>query len=130
MRPLFILVVTGIFCLFGVTCLFGAFQNMGANGIHSHDSLLGCYPYAVSIAAAINGALFLACAYGIYHRHLYVWWAGFTVLVLGQTYSVIDLLTRRDLGNAHMLDMLFGLMSIVIASALGCWWYTKRAHFS
>jgi len=77
----------------------------------------------------IKGLIFLACAYGIYRRYLFAWWAGFVVLLLGQTYSVVDLLTREDLGNARMPGILFGVGSLFIATLFGRWWYAQRVHF-
>jgi hypothetical protein len=126
--PRFILIVTGVFCLFGVMCFVGALQGMGANGIHAGGSL-GRYPGAVRVAATINGLLLLTCAYGIYRRYLFAWCAGFVVLLLGQFYSLVDLMTREDLGNVHMPTMFFGIGSIIVASIWGRWWYAQRVHF-
>jgi len=128
-HPRFILIVTGVFCLFGVMCFVGALQGMGSGDIHAGGALIERYPEAVRVASAVNGAMFLACAYGIYRRYLFAWWAGFVVLLLGQTYSVVDLLTRQDLGNTHMLGMLFGLVSLIVASLCGRWWCAQRVHF-
>lgn len=128
-NPRFIPIVTGVFCLFGVMCFVGALQGMGANGIHTDGSLMERYPDAVRVAATVNGALLLACAYGIYRRHLFAWWAGFALLLLGQSYSLVDLLTRDDPGNARMPTMLFGIGSIIVAIIWGRWWYAQRVHF-
>jgi hypothetical protein len=128
-RPQFILIVTGIFCVFGVMSFAGALQLMGASSIHTSGSLVERYPDAMHVAAAVNGALLLVCAYGIYRRYLFAWWAGFVVLLLGQAYSLIDLLTREDLGNGRMPAMLFGIGSITVASIWGRWWYVQRVHF-
>lgn len=124
-RPMFIPIVTGIFCLFGVMSFVGALQGTGGAG----GLLEARFPDAVRIAAAVSGALLLVCAYGIYHRHLLAWWGGFTVLLLGQSYSLVDLLTREDLGNARVPGLLFGLGSLVVASIWGRWWYVQRVHF-
>ncbi|MBD8881979.1 hypothetical protein IHE49_15955 [Rhodanobacter sp. 7MK24] len=129
-RPTFILIVTGVFCLFGVMSFVGALQSVTLNGIHAGGLLATRFPGAVRIAATVQGALLLACAYGIYRRYLFAWWSGFAVLLLGQTYSLVELLTREDLGNARMPSLLFGLVSIVIASIWGRWWYAQRVHFS
>lgn len=128
-RPLFISIVTGVFCLFGVMCLAGALPNTLASASHAGGTLMERYPDAVRVAAAVNGVLLLACACGIYRRHLFAWWAGFVVLLLGQAYSLVDLLTRNDLGNARLPAVFFGLMSIVIAIIWGRWWYAQRVHF-
>ena len=48
------------------------------------------------------------------------------MLLLGQAYSLVDLLTREDLGNAHMPGMLFGMVSVIVASLWGRWWYAQR----
>jgi hypothetical protein len=128
-RPLFIFIVTGVFCLFGVMCFFGALLRMGTSAIHAGGMLMERYPDAMRVAAVVNGVLLLACAYGIYRRFLFAWWAGFVVLLLGQIYSMIDLLTRHDLGNARLPSMFFGLISIVIAIIWGRWWYAQRVHF-
>lgn len=128
-HPLFIFVVTGVFCLFGVMSLIGALLGMGPGGIHAGGSLATRFPEAVRIAAAVSGALLLVCAYGIYHRYLVAWWGGFIVLLLGQTYSLVDLLTREDLGNVRMPGLFFGLISLVVASIWGRWWYAQRVHF-
>jgi len=128
-RPMFIPIVTGIFCLFGVMCFVGMLTRTGVSGIPAGGSFDARFPGAVRIAAAVDGALLLACAYGIYHRYLFAWWAGFTVLLLSQTYSLVDLLAREDLGNAHMPGVLFGLGSLVVASIWGRWWYAQRVHF-
>ncbi|MDE3073159.1 MAG: hypothetical protein KGJ63_10535 [Pseudomonadota bacterium] len=128
-RPRFTLVATGVFCLFGVMSLVGAVRGMGAGGIHAGGVMIERYPQAVRLAAAVSGVLLLACAYGIYRRYLFAWWAGFVVLLLGQAYSLIDLLTRQDLGNTRMPGMLFGVGSLVVASFWGRWWYAQRVHF-
>ena len=128
-RPRFILIVTGVFCVFGVMCFVGALQGMGAGGIHGGGALIERYTEAVRVAAVVNGVMLLACAYGIYRRYLFAWWAGFAVLLLGQAYSLVDLLTREDLGNAHMPGMLFGVGSLIVASLFGRWWYAQRVHF-
>jgi hypothetical protein len=128
-RPLFIPVVTGVFCLFGVMSLVGLLQGTGVGGIHSGGSLAVRFPDAVRIAVAVSGVLLLACAYGIHRRNLFAWWTGFAVLLLGQAYSLVDLLTREDLGNARVPSLLFGLMSIVVAGIWGRWWYARRVHF-
>jgi len=73
--------------------------------------------------------MLLACAYGIYRRYLFAWWAGFVVLLLGQAYSVVDLLTREDLGNARMPGILLGVGSLFVATLFGRWWYAQRVHF-
>ncbi|WP_426662844.1 hypothetical protein [Rhodanobacter aciditrophus] len=126
-RPLFIPIATGIFCLFGVISFVGALQ--GAGGMHAGGLSEARLPGAARIAAAVSGALLPACAFGIYRRHLFAWWAGFTVLLLGQGYSLIDLLTRGDPGNARMPGLLFGLGSLVVAGIWGRWWYAQRVHF-
>lgn len=128
-RPLFIPIVTGVFCLFGVMCFVGALLRMGTGAIGAGGTLMERYPDAVRVAVVVNGVLLLACAYGIYRRHLFAWWAGFAVLLLGQAYSLTDLLTRNDLGNARLPSVFFGLMSIVIAIIWGRWWYAQRVHF-
>ena len=38
-RPPFILIVTGVFCLFGVMCFVGALQGRGAGVIHVSGAL-------------------------------------------------------------------------------------------
>lgn len=128
-RPRFILIVTGVFCLFGVMCFVGALQRMGAGGISAGGGLIERYPEAVRGAAVVNGVMLLACAYGIYRRSLFAWWTGFVVLLLGQAYSWVDFLIREDLGNAHMPAMLFGVGSVIVASLWGRWWYAQRVHF-
>jgi len=128
-RPPFILIVTGVFCLFGVMCFVGALQGSGAGVIHVSGALIERYPQAVRLGAVVNGLMLLACAYGIYRRYLFAWWAGFAVLLLGQAYSVVDLLTREDLGNARMLGILLGVGSLFVATLFGRWWYAQRVHF-
>jgi len=128
-RPRFILIVTGVFCLFGVMCFVGALRGMGAGVVHAGGALIERYPEALHVAAAVNGLMFWACAYGIYRRYLFAWWAGFVVLLLGQAYSVVDLLTRDDLGNTRMPGILFGVGSLFIATLFGRWWYAQRVHF-
>ena len=129
-RPQFILVVTGVFCVFGMMSFVGALQGMGAGSIHASGSLIERYPEAVRAAAVVNGVMLLACAYGIYRRYLFAWWAGFVVLLLGQSYSLVDLLTRGDLGNARVPGMLFGVGSAIVATFWGRWWYAQRGHFA
>jgi len=51
------------------------------------------------------------------------------VLLLGQAYSVVDLLTRDDLGNAYMPGILFGVVSVIVVGLWGRWWYAQRVHF-
>jgi len=127
-RPPFILIVTGVFCLFGVMCFVGALRSMGA-GIHAGGALIERYPEAIRVAAVVNGVMLLACAYGIYRRYLFAWWAGFVVLLLGQAYSLVDLLTREDLGNTRMPGILFGVGSLFVATLFGRWWYAQRVNF-
>jgi len=102
---------------------------MGAGVVHAGGALIERYPEAVHVAAAVNGLMFWACAYGIYRRYLFAWWAGLVVLLLGQAYSVVDLLTREDLGNTRMPGILFGVVSIIVFGLLGRWWYAQRVHF-
>jgi hypothetical protein len=128
-RPPFILVVTGVFCLFGVMCFVGALQGRGAGVIHVSGALIERYPQAVRWGAVVNGLMLLACAYGIYRRYLFAWWAGFVVLLLGQAYSVVDLFTRGDLGNARIPGTIFGVMSVIVVGFWGCWWHVQRVHF-
>ena len=47
-RPQFILIVTGVFCLFGVMCFVGALQLMGSGDIHAGGALIERYPEAVA----------------------------------------------------------------------------------
>jgi hypothetical protein len=128
-RPRFILIVTGVFCLFGVMCFVGALQGNGAGSIYAGGAPIARYPQAMHMAVAANGLIFLACAYGIYRRYLVAWWAGFAVLLLGQAYSMVDLFTRGDLGNPRMPAVLFGVASLIIATMWGWWWYAQRVHF-
>ncbi len=128
-RPRFILIATGAFCLFGVMCFVGALQGIGAGGIHAGGALIERYPEAARVAAGVNGVMLLACAYGIYRRHLFAWWAGFAVLLLGQACSLVDFFTREDMGNARVAGMLFGVASVIVASLWGRWWYVQRVHF-
>ena len=128
-RPRFILIVTGVFCLFGVMCFVGALRGMGAGVVHAGGALIERYPQAVRLGAVVNGLMFWACAYGIYRRYLFAWWAGFVVLLLGQAYSLVDLLTRDVLGNTRMPGILFGVVSLFIATLFGRWWYAQRVHF-
>ena len=128
-RPRFILIATGVFCLFGVMCFVGALRAVNANVMHTGAGLLQRYPSAVCVAAVVSGVLLLACAYGIYRRQLFAWWAGFVVLLLGQAYSVADALLRNDLGDTRMTGMLFGLASIIVIGFWGRWWYAQRVHF-
>jgi len=78
--------------------LQGALQHALAHDTPSDSSLMAHYPDAMQCGAILNGVLLLACAYGIYRRFLFAWWAGFVVLLLGQTFSAINLLSRDDLG--------------------------------
>jgi len=81
------------------------------------------------MGAVVNGVMLLACAYGIYRRYLFAWWAGFVVLLLGQAYSVVDLLTCEDLCNARMPGILLGVGLLLVATLFGRWWYAQRVHF-
>lgn len=58
---------------------------------HAGGELIERYPQAVRVGTILNGVMFFACAYGIYRRYLFAWWAGFAVLLLGQAYFVVDL---------------------------------------
>lgn len=127
--PRFIAVVTGVFCLFGVMCFAGALQHALAHGIPSGSSLMARYPDAMQYGAILNGVLLLACAYGIYRRFLFAWWAGFVVLLLGQTFSAINLLSRDDLGTARTPAIFFCLASVVIVIIWARWWYAQRIYF-
>lgn len=129
-RPWFILIATAVFCLFGVTCLVAAVQGVGTAGTHPGGSIAERYPYAIRVAAAVYGVLLLTCAYGIFRRHLFAWWAGFALLLLGQAYSMFDLLTRTDLGDAQAPTAVFCLVSVVVAAIWARWWYAQRIHFA
>ena len=128
-KPRFIVVATGAFILFGVMCLLGALRTMQPNGIPSDGSFLARYPEAIRIVAALNGALLLACAYGIYHRYLFAWWAGFAVLLFGQGWSMANFLSSHDLGNTQGPAIFLCLGSIIIVIIWGRWWYPQRIHF-
>ncbi len=128
-RPRFILIVTGVFCLFGVMSFVCALLGMGAGSVYAGGGLIERYPQAVRVGIVVNGVMLLACAYGIYRRYLFAWWAGFVVLLLGQAYSVVDLFTRGDLGNARIPGTIFGVMSVIVVGFWGCWWHVQRVHF-
>ena len=50
------------------------------------------------------------------------------MLLLGQAYSVVDLFTREDLGNARMPGILLGMGSLFVATLFGRWWYAQCVH--
>jgi hypothetical protein len=128
-RPRFILIVTGVFCLFGVVSLVGALPGMGAGSIYAGGGLIERYPQAVRVGIVVNGLMLLACAYGIYRRYLFAWWAGFVVLLLGQVYFVVDLFIRGDLSKTPIPATPFAVASLIVATIWGCWWYAQRVHF-
>ncbi|WP_458071183.1 hypothetical protein [Rhodanobacter sp. BL-MT-08] len=92
---------------------------MGAGSIYAGGGLIARYPQAVRVGIVVNGVMLLACAYGIYRRYLFAWWAGFAVLLLRQAYSVVDLFIRGGPGNPSMPAVPFAVASLIVATIWG-----------
>jgi len=115
-HPQFVLIITGVFCLFGVMSLVSALLGMHAGSVYAGGGLIERYPQAVRVGTVVNGLMLLACVYGIYRRYLFARWAGFAVLLLGRAYSMVDLFTRGRLGNARMPAAPFGVASLIVVT--------------
>ena len=128
-KPRLIVFATGLFTLLGVVCLASALRILQPDGIPSDGSFMARYPDAFRVAVILNGALLLACAYGIYRRYLLAWWAGFVVLLVGQFSSCVNFLSSHAQGDARDLAIFLYLGSIIIVIIWGRWWYLQRVRF-
>jgi len=128
--PAFIPVVALLLAISGVMGLVSA--STGIQTYHSDLRRTVITHYAsgtLRYVAAAYGLVMLGLAYGIYRRSLLAWRLCFGFLGGSWLYSLFELLTRADLGNARVPAMAFFIVSIVIVLIWGRWWYAQRAHF-
>jgi hypothetical protein len=128
--PAFIPIVAILLAIFGVMGVVSAITGIQTYRSDLQHTVITHYASgALRYMAAAYGLVMLGLAYGIYRRSLLAWRLCFGLLGGSWIYSLFDLLSRSDLGNARIPAIAFCVVSIVIVLIWGRWWYAQRAHF-
>jgi hypothetical protein len=128
--PAFIPVVALLLAISGVMGVASAITGIQTYRSDLQHTVITHYASGMlRYGAAAYGLVMLGLAFGIYRRSLLAWRLCFGLLGGSWLYSLFDLLTRADLGNARIPAIAFFVVSIVIVLIWGRWWYAQRAHF-
>lgn len=129
-RPAVISIAAALLALFGVLGLVSAITGIQAYRSDMHGTVITHYANGtLRYVGAAYGVVMLGLAYGIYRRNLFAWKLCFGLLAGSWLYSLFDLVTRTDLGNARIPAIAFCSASLVIVLIWGWWWYAQRVHF-
>ena len=129
-RPAFITIAATLLAIFGVMGLVSAITGIQTYRSDLQRTVITHYANGtLRCVAAAYGVVMLGLAYGIYRRSLFAWKLCFGLLGGSWLYSLFDLVTRTDLGNARIPAIAFCAASIVIVLIWGWWWYAQRIHF-
>lgn len=128
--PKVILLVSGTLFLLGVMSLVSAITGVQSYRGYPGGAVITHYADAwLRYAAAAYGAVMLPLAIGIYRQKLFAWQMGFVLIIGGGCLQALPVFYRDDLGSAHIPAIIFFVLSAIVITVWGRWWYAQRRHF-
>jgi hypothetical protein len=129
-RPRVVTATASVLGLMGAINLLAAVSGMSSIGGDAFrfisTQLSGDFRYAV----AVQGALLLALAVGVFMRLRIAWIAGFLVIASGWVYTVASMfLMDERTGPPSVMKIVFAAFGLLVTVYWGRWWYAQRVHF-